>query len=103
MSLAEMMHEDRRLVILRALNEAEGYSLNESILERTLMRVRLGIVDRDMVRTYLLWLERHGLVRVETLTDGASPGELWLATATELGTAVARGRAHPGITRPSAR
>lgn len=103
MSLAELLHEDRRLVILRALDEADGYSLNESILGRTLERVRLGIVDRDQVRTYLLWLERHELVRIEKLEDGASPGELWIATATKLGTAVARGRAHPGITRPSAR
>jgi hypothetical protein len=101
MSLAEMMHEDRRGVILRALDEADQKSLSERTLERVLLHLRLGVVGRDLVRGYLTWLESHGLVRVERLPDDA--GELWVATATKHGTEVARGRRHPGVAEPPVR
>lgn len=100
-SLAELLHEDRRLVILRALNEVDDKSLNECLIERVLGRVRLGIVDRDMVRGYLTWLEQQGLVTIQKLDGGAVPGELWTATATKRGQAVARGLSHPGVAHPN--
>ncbi|MBR0644002.1 VpaChn25_0724 family phage protein [Plastoroseomonas hellenica] len=99
--LAELLHEDRRLVILRALSEVDDKSLNESLIEKVLRRVRLGIVSRAMVRGYLTWLEQNDLVTIDKLQGGAVPGELWTATATHQGQAVARGLSFPGVAQPS--
>ncbi len=102
MSLREIMDADRRLVILCLLEEAQGYSLNEAVLEKSLAHVGVLHVGRDIVRAYLGWLEQHGLVRVEKLSLDGPGKELWVAHATKLGTEVAKGRPWPGIARPSA-
>ena len=101
-SLAELMEEDRRLVVLRILQEAPDYSLNESLLRKGLEAVRLGIVGKDQMRSMLTWLADNGLVRVEKIPVGETP-ELWVATVTALGAEVARGRIWPGVARPSPR
>lgn len=101
-SFAELLEEDRRLVVLRALQEASDYSLNESLLRKVVETVRLGVVGRDQMRSLLTWLADNGLVRVERIGLGETP-ELWVATVTALGAEVARGRVWPGVARPSPR
>jgi DNA-binding transcriptional ArsR family regulator len=100
MSLQQLLDEDRRLVILRCLAEAHDYSLNESLLERMLQRLRLGIVGRDIVRAHLAWLEQHGLVALDKMEVGTGR-ELWIGKLTKTGAEVAQGRPWPGIARPS--
>lgn len=100
-TLAERMAEDRRLAILRLLQAAEGFSLNEDILAAELRRVRFGVPTRDDVRALLAWLERQGLLAVERLADGPlADGTLWVASATRQGRDVAAGAAWPGVSRP---
>ena len=101
-SFGELMEEDRRLVVLRALQEAPDYSLNESLIRKVLETLRLGVVGRDQVRSLLTWLADNGLVRVERVEVGGTP-ELWVATVTATGAEVARGRIWPGVARPSPR
>jgi DNA-binding transcriptional ArsR family regulator len=100
MSLQQLLDEDRRLVILRCLSEAHDYSLNESLVEKMLSRLRLGVVGRDVLRAHMAWLETHGLVTVEKMSTGTG-GELWIGTLTKTGMEVAQGRPWPGIARPS--
>ena len=101
MSLADLMHEDRRLCILQCLAEAEGRALNEDLLVKLVGHFRLGVVAPDMLRGYLSWLEAHDLVRIEKLTP--SSGELWIATLTATGLSVTQGRKWPGVALPSPR
>lgn len=99
MSLQQLLDEDRRLVILRCLSEAHDYALNESLIEKMLARLRLGVVGRDILRAQLAWLEAHGLVAVERMAVGGR--ELWVGTLTKTGQEVAGGRPWPGVARPS--
>lgn len=101
-SFAELMEEDRRLVVLRALQEASDYSLNESLIRKVIESVRLGVIGKDQVRSLLTWLQDNGLVRVEQVSMGGTP-ELWVATVSSTGAEVARGRLWPGVARPSPR
>ena len=98
--LQKLLDEDRRLVVLRLLAEAHDYALNESILEKGLQRLRLGVVGRDIVRAHLAWLEQHGLVSVERMEMGGAR-ELWVGKLTKTGQEVAQGRPWPGVARPS--
>lgn len=95
MSLAQVMAEDRRLVILRVLSEAR-FAANESVLRKSLGAFGHQ-VGSDVVRADLAFLQEHQLVRVEVLH--VSSGDLWLAHLTEAGNDVAEGRAHPGVAR----
>lgn len=96
MSLAILMTEHQRLVILRLLAEVPGYDLNESILQDGLDAYGLDI-SRDGLRSQLAWLAEQGLL---TLTQ---VGGSQLATLTGRGEDVATGRATvPGIKRPRA-
>ncbi|MDA8049979.1 MAG: ArsR family transcriptional regulator [Rhodospirillales bacterium] len=96
MSFPEVLAEDRRLVVLRSLEEASGYSLNEGALRRVLDHFghRVG---RDVLRADLAWLREHGLVAIEEI-EGAG-GALWIGKLTQGGLDVAQGRLHPGIAR----
>ena len=88
--------EDRRLVLLRLLAELPVYRANSSVLNMALERFGHA-TTRDQVRTELRWLEEQGLVSVEDM------GPVLVATATERGLDVARGRAVvPGVARPGA-
>jgi hypothetical protein len=96
-SFADLLAEDRRLVILRCLDGADYHVLNEHVLQTAL--AHLGHqVGRDVLRADLSWLEAHLLVKAEVVADGA----LWLAHLRNAGEEVARGRTHPGIKRPAA-
>ncbi|GGG30886.1 hypothetical protein GCM10010964_18520 [Caldovatus sediminis] len=98
MSFADLLAEDRRLVILRALAEDHDFSLNDGTLKRVLAHFGHG-VSRSMVRGDLQWLADQRLLRLERIGGGG--GELWVATLTEDGADVARGRPHPGVARPA--
>jgi len=95
-SLSEVLAQDRRLVVLRTLEEAPGYQLNEGALEHVLNYLGHQ-VGRDMVRADLQFLLDHDLVRKEILRPPS--GELWLLKLTNAGGEVARGRPHPGVAR----
>lgn len=100
MNTSDFIQTDRRLVILRLLQEASGYSLNSSVL-RTGLEVKYGhLVSRDVVETELAWLGEQGLVRIERLD--APSKTITIATLTERGLDVQAGRATvPGVKRPS--
>jgi hypothetical protein len=95
MSLAALMSEHRRRLLLDALLEADGHQVNERVA-RQFVAARLGDAGQDGLRAELLWLSRAGLVDLERL---ASPpaGELWLAKLRDAGLVVARGQHHPGV------
>ena len=100
MSLQQLLDEDRRLVVLQCLSEANDYALNESLIERMLNTFRVGIVGRDIVRGHLTWLAQNGLVTIEHL-DKAPAAVLWVGKLTKLGLEVAQGRPWPGVARPN--
>lgn len=85
-----------RLAVLRALTEAPGHSLNDSVL--AMLMEQLGLpVTRDQLRTQIGWLEEQGLVRVSRPSES-----LMVVEVRERGGEVAIGRAHvEGIQRPS--
>jgi Fe2+ or Zn2+ uptake regulation protein len=94
MSYANLITEDRRLVLLRLLAESEGYSANEYLLATALPGFGHN-ASHDRVRTDLDWLAEQDLVRVER------PGEVYVATLTGRGADVAAGRARvAGVKRP---
>ena len=95
MSFANLMTEDERLVILRALAEdTGGYSANESILQSILIEFAHK-VSRDKVKTQLNWLQEQGLV---TLKETAG---CLIATLSSRGLDVATGLITvPGVKRP---
>ena len=89
------VEQDRRLVVLRLLAKAPGYSSNDSILHGGLDTVGHR-VSRDQVRTDLSWLAEQGLVKVEDLKG------VCVARLTERGNDVAAGRVTvPGVKHPS--
>lgn len=69
MSYQEHLDADRRLAILRLLNEMHG-AANESVLETALRALghRAGLT-RDAVRADFRWLEERGLVSLEWFQD----------------------------------
>ena len=95
MSFAQALSEDRRLVLLRFLAEAPGYSANESLLTDCLRGVGHN-VSRDQVRTDLAWLAEQGLLTLEEIAD------IRMARINQRGVDTAHGRAiAPGVKRPS--
>lgn len=97
MSLSELLAEDRRLVILRAVTEVPGFEANESVL-RTALAHFGHRVAADVARADLAWLEAHGLLRIERLKTRTA--DLWIAALTTAGRDVADGAAtHPGVKR----
>jgi len=96
MTLVAHLQAHRRRGILEALNQATGYSLNDTMLKTVL--AQLGHqVGKDDVRADVTWLQQQGLVRTETIP--MARGELWVAYLLEPGQAVAEGRPYPGIAR----
>lgn len=95
MKYDERVRRDQRLVILLLLERAEGYDLNASILRSALADVGHR-PSADALRGELAWLEEQGLITVRDV------GMLQVATLTERGADVARGRATvPGVARPA--
>lgn len=94
MAIQQILQQDRRLVMLRILNEMPGYEANDSIIDNALDAYGHK-VSRDLVRTEMYWLQEQGLL---ILRDVAGTQ---VAQITQRGIDVAQGQAtHPGVKRP---
>lgn len=98
MDFPSLVKEDRRLALLRFLEDSGGdYSLNTSLLQTALANIGHA-VSRDVVTADAAWLEEQGLTTLEIL------GPITVVHLTQRGADVAMGRArHPGIKKPSPR
>ena len=67
-SFAERMREDRRLVLLRLLNEQNGKQANSSMLHSGLQYLHI-IAERHELIEDLRFLQLHQLVTLEPLGD----------------------------------
>ena len=94
-TFAERLREDRRLVLLRILNEQAAYRANSSVLHAGLEF--LGVAaTRDDVLTDLHWLQDQALVTLQESVPG-----LFVATLTGRGGEAAKGLCIvPGVSRP---
>jgi hypothetical protein len=94
MNFADLMTEDRRLVLLRLLVEAPGGKANTYVLA-TGLRSMGHDCSQDQVETDATWLAEQGLVAVEEL-DAVRVVQL-----KGRGADVAAGRSRvPGVKRP---
>lgn len=94
MSYSNAVSEDRRLLILRALAEANGYTASARLLH-SFLRTFGQNVSHDLVESELAWLAEQGLVQA------AREGAESIATLTVRGLDVAQGAAKaPGVRRP---
>jgi|YelNatPaOPRAMG01_1025707.scaffolds.fasta_scaffold18574_5 Fe2+ or Zn2+ uptake regulation protein len=98
MSYAQHLLADQRLLLLKALEQAAGYTLPERLLGAFLQSMAAPLAA-DALRVQLAWLEEAGLVSVSQIGDGASAQ--WTAALTPRGMDAARGIARvPGVARP---
>jgi len=97
-SFPEFMAEDRRLIVLRALDES-GYSANETVLRQVTEQFGHH-PTRDMLRGDLAFLDENGLVRLEKIPSQS--GEIWIVHLLNSGQEVANGRPYPGVARREA-
>ena len=89
------IQEDQRLIILRLLNEAQGYDLNSAIIQSALAEFGHR-PSRDQLHTELAWLDEQGLVHC------SKKASVQVAKLTTRGADVAEGRAVvPGVKKPS--
>lgn len=94
MSYRDRIDEDRRLVILRLLEQSQGYECNSSVLQMALTEYGHS-VSRDLLHTDLSWLVEQGLTTVREIAT------LKVAMLTARGADVATGRTHvPGVKKP---
>lgn len=94
MDFDQFQTQDRRLVLLRALENADGYQANSILLGRYCTAVGHS-VSADRLASDIAWLREQQLVTVREL-DGVSVVKL-----TERGRDVALGTARvPGVARP---
>lgn len=93
-SFADYQTEDRRLVLLKALENAAQYRANAFLLRRFCDSVA-HVVSADRIEQDIAWLHEQGLV----VRDRA--GEVTTATLTVRGLDVATGRTKvPGVQSP---
>lgn len=95
MSLSQIQAEDRRLIILRVLDEG-NYHAGEAVLKQVTEEFGHR-PSRELIRADLSFLAEHNLIRIEKLP--AQSGELWIAHLLSDGQDVAKGRSHPGVAR----
>ncbi len=94
MSFAQLLSEDRRLVILRLLSAAPEYTANAFVLRPGLEAVGHAM-STDQLTTELAWLAEQGFVELEAVAG------VIVARLTARGADVAAGRAvTPGVKRP---
>lgn len=95
MDYQEHIAADRRLVILKLLEESSGYLCNEYLL-RQMLEAFGHTPSQNMLRDDFVWLDMQGLVTV------SETGGLFLAKLTARGLDVADGReVVDGVKRPS--
>lgn len=93
-SFAQHLAADRRLAILRILEDSAEYRANVYILQRVLADVGHS-VSLDTINTDLAWLAEQGLLELETV------GGVNIPQLLARGIDVAGGRAIvPGVARP---
>lgn len=94
MKFSDFQDQDRRLVLLRALEHAAQYRANAYLLRRYCEAVG-HTVSTDRLAADLAWLAEQGLL------DLSEAQGVQVATLTARGLDVATGRAHvPGVQRP---
>lgn len=94
-NFAEHVAADRRLVILRLLEQAPDYRGNAYLLQRALDTFGHA-VGLDRLNTDLAWLAEQDLVRCEQV------GGVTIASLAQRGVDVAHGRVVvPGVARPA--
>lgn len=97
MSYAETLAEHRRLIILRFLSEAPGFSMNTSLLHDLVNSTGAVPSSRDQIETTVSWLNENELVKLEKLQMGVTK-----VIARQRGLDVAKGLTMaPGIKQPS--
>lgn len=98
MSYAQVMTEDRRLVILRALDGSPERKANHFVL--TTICGQMGhSVAHDVTLGDLAWLDDMGLCTREVVHSAG--GSITIAAITVRGADVAAGRVQvPGVKRP---
>lgn len=96
MSYEQILNENRRLVILRFLNEIVGNSANESVLETAANKI--GVTStREDIRDELSFLQERGCIKIEWYAD-----KCMVAKLTRRGQYVAEGKENIyGIKSPS--
>lgn len=93
-SYAQILQEDRRLQILRILQESPSYQVNEHLLQEA-MRNFGHAVSRDLLRTELTWLAEQRYIELKTIADVRIP------VMNQRGLDVARGSIEvEGVKRP---
>lgn len=94
MSFAQLLSEDRRLVLLRLLSAAPEYTANAFVLRPGLESLGHAM-SADQLATELAWLAEQGLVELEAVAN------VTVARLTARGADVAAGRVvTPGVKRP---
>jgi len=95
MSFSDYQTADRRLVLLRALENAVQYRANAYLLRRYCDS--LGhVVSSDRIEQDLAWLAEQSLIKLDDAQG------VRVATLTERGLDVATGRARvPGVQQPA--
>ncbi|MGE4191803.1 MAG: ArsR family transcriptional regulator [Pseudodesulfovibrio sp.] len=94
MSFVDLLTEDRRLVLLRLLDQAPAAQANTYVLA-TGLRSMGHDCSQDQVETDAAWLAEQGLVAVKELES------VRVVQLTARGADVAAGRARvPGVKRP---
>lgn len=94
MKFDQYQTEDRRLVLLRALEHAAQYTANNYLL-RSYCEAVGHTVSSDRLQGDLAWLAEQGLIELRT------EKQISVASLTERGLDVATGRAQvPGVKRP---
>lgn len=94
MNFDQFQTEDRRLVLLKALENAAQYRTNAFLLRRYCEAVG-HVVSADRLEQDLLWLQEQTLVGLEHTNN------VTVATITARGLDVATGRAHAhGVAKP---
>lgn len=94
MSFEQLITENQRLSILRALSEDCDYEHNESVLQSILAEFGLTC-GRDKVRGLISWLKEQELVTVRDVSG------IMVARVTQRGADVANGASIvPGVKRP---
>jgi hypothetical protein len=94
-SFLQRISEDRRLIILRLLEQAPGYTANESLIGSSLADFGHD-VSCDELRADFMWLEQQRLVTLEEIVT------VLVATLSQRGLETATGVVRSaGVKRPS--